>query len=55
MELCSLTFNEKFTIENNVHPSFAYVFNAYDLGKTHRWAWALANTFNPKKEMSNLQ
>lgn len=47
-------FVEKFTTENHVHPSFAYVFNAYDLGKTYRWAWALANTFNPKEEMQNL-
>ncbi len=47
-------FVEKFTLENHVHPSFAYVFNAYDLGKTHRWAWALANKFNPKKELSKL-
>jgi Zn-dependent peptidase ImmA (M78 family) len=45
---------EKFTIENHVHPSFAYVFNAFDLGKTHRWAWALANTYNPKTEMEVL-
>jgi len=44
----------KFTKDNHVHPSFAYVFNAFDLGKTHRWAWALANTHNPKNEMSTL-
>lgn len=47
-------FVKKFTLENHVHPSFAYVFNAFDLGKTHRWAWALANEFNPKEEMSKL-
>lgn len=47
-------FVEKFTLENHVHPSFAYVFNAFDLGKTHRWAWALANTYNPKNELYNL-
>ncbi|MCS3797187.1 ImmA/IrrE family metallo-endopeptidase [Niastella sp. OAS944] len=47
-------FVEKFTTDNHVHPSFAYVFNAFDLGKTHRWAWALANSFNPKNEMEVL-
>jgi Zn-dependent peptidase ImmA (M78 family) len=47
-------FVEKFAIENHVHPSFAYVFNAFDLGKTYRWAWALANTFNPEDEMDVL-
>lgn len=47
-------FVEKFALKHHVHPSFAYVFNAYDLGKTHRWAWALANTFNPKIEMGRL-
>jgi HTH-type transcriptional regulator / antitoxin HigA len=47
-------FVEKFAVENHVHPSFAYVFNAFDLGKTYRWAWALANTFNPKEEMDSL-
>ena len=45
---------EKFSIDNHVHPSFAYVFSAFDLGKSYRWAWALANTFNPKKEMEEL-
>lgn len=44
----------KYAKDNHVHPSFAYVFNAFDLGKTHRWAWALANTYNPKEEMKNL-
>lgn len=48
------SFVEKFCAENHVHPSFAYVFNAFDLGKTHRWAWALANTFNPKTELAKL-
>jgi HTH-type transcriptional regulator/antitoxin HigA len=47
-------FVEKFAIENHVHPSFAYVFNAYDLGKTHRWAWALANSYNPKEDLQEL-
>lgn len=47
-------FVAKFSIQNHVHPSFAYVFNAFDLGKNYRWAWALANTFNPKNEMLSL-
>ncbi len=37
----------KLAAANHVHPSFPYVFNAFDVGKKNRWAWALANKHNP--------
>lgn len=36
----------KYGTENHLHPSFIYVFNAYDQNK-NRSAWALANKHNP--------
>jgi HTH-type transcriptional regulator/antitoxin HigA len=45
---------KEFTTKNHVHESFAYVFNAFDVGKTNRWAWAIANKQNPNIDMDNL-
>lgn len=43
---------KRFAEANHVHPSFVYVFNAYDLG--HRPAWAMANIHNPQEQMTKL-
>ena len=37
----------EFAEANHVHPSFVYVFNAYDVGKKDRMAWAKAKKYNP--------
>jgi len=42
----------RFAEANHVHPSFVYVFNAYDQG--HRPAWAMANFHNPQDQMADL-
>ncbi len=36
-----------YTESNHVHPSFAYVFNAWDSGKTNKYAWSRAHRNNP--------
>jgi len=36
----------KFAVDNHLHPSLIYTFNAYDQSK-NRTAWALANKYNP--------
>ena len=40
-------FIRKFALTNHVHPSFYYVFSAYDSGKNASKAWAAANKNNP--------
>lgn len=37
----------QFAKENHVHPSFIYAFNAFDVGKTNKMAWAKATKENP--------
>jgi len=37
----------EFAKENHVHPSFVYTFNAFDVGKTNKVAWAKAVKENP--------
>ncbi|HMK06291.1 MAG TPA: ImmA/IrrE family metallo-endopeptidase [Flavobacterium sp.] len=37
----------EFALNNHVHPSFVYVFNAYDTGNKDRMAWARAKRHNP--------
>lgn len=37
----------EFARENHVHPSFVYTFNAFDVGKTNKVAWAKAVKENP--------
>lgn len=39
---------ELFAKNNHVHPSFIYLFYAFDLGNRNRGAWALAKKENPK-------
>lgn len=43
---------EEFAIINDVHPSFVYVFNAYDCGGENSSAWMLAKKFNPGVDSS---
>lgn len=38
---------EEFARDNHVHPSFIYVFNAFDVGETDRMAWARARRLAP--------
>jgi len=38
---------KNYTIKNNVDPSFAYVFYAFDAPKTDRYAWGRARKRNP--------
>lgn len=38
---------EEFARDNHVHPSFIYVFNAYDVGEADRMAWARARRLAP--------
>lgn len=45
--LRSPEYVEEFAKENHVHPSFVYLFNAYDAGSKDRSAWARANRNNP--------
>jgi len=37
----------EYAIANHVHPSFIYVFNAYDVGHKDRMAWARAKKLSP--------
>lgn len=48
---------EEFAFNNHVHPSFVYVFNAYDVGKRERLAWMRAKQSNPsiKEILSKLE
>lgn len=41
---------EEFAKANHVHPSFVYVFHAYDYGKRDKSAWAIAKRKNPNLE-----
>jgi HTH-type transcriptional regulator/antitoxin HigA len=38
---------EKFALENHVHPSFAYVFSAFDNGNSNKYLWGKARNKNP--------
>ena len=51
------TYIEEFTKQNHVHPSFFYVFNAYDSTKNNSKAWGLAHKFNPgvKDSIKNFE
>jgi HTH-type transcriptional regulator/antitoxin HigA len=40
-------FINEFARNNHVHPSFIYVFNAYDVGKRDKTAWPIAKKLNP--------
>jgi Zn-dependent peptidase ImmA (M78 family) len=46
-----------YALNNNIDPSFVYVFNAYDAPKTDKYAWGRAKKHNPdiKKLKSKLQ
>lgn len=50
-------FIRQYAISNNVDPSFAYVFYAYDAPKTDKYAWGRAKKLNPniEKLISKLQ
>ncbi|NHE56487.1 ImmA/IrrE family metallo-endopeptidase [Cyclobacterium plantarum] len=50
--LNDLSYVTEFAAENNIHQSFIYVFNAFDLQKNNRNAWAWARKFSPKVENS---
>lgn len=45
------SFVEEFSINNHVHSSFLYVFNAFDM-KNNRNAWALARKHSPDIDLS---
>lgn len=40
-------FIQDYALENHVHPSIVYVFNAFDVGKTNKAAWAKARKMSP--------
>ena len=48
--LYDFKYVSEFAKNNHVHPSFIYVFNAYDNGQKNRMSWALANSQNPNIE-----
>jgi HTH-type transcriptional regulator/antitoxin HigA len=41
------SYIEEFALHNNVHPSFLYVFSAWDASKTSRSHWGRARKYNP--------
>ncbi|HZV71408.1 MAG TPA: XRE family transcriptional regulator [Saprospiraceae bacterium] len=43
-------FVEEFAHNYHVHPSFIYVFHAYDVGGSNKIAWSLANQYNPNTQ-----
>lgn len=43
-------FIRQYAISNNVDPSFAYVFYAYDAPKTDKYSWGRAKKLNPNIE-----
>lgn len=45
--LNDIEYVNEFAFNNHVHPSFAYVFYAYDAGKKDRMAWPRAKRHNP--------
>lgn len=44
------SYVNQFAKDNHVHPSFIYVFNAYDEGNKNRTAWARARKHNPNTD-----
>lgn len=38
---------KRFALDNHVDPSFAYVFSAFDNGKTNKYSWGRARNKNP--------
>jgi Zn-dependent peptidase ImmA (M78 family) len=45
--LSDIDYVNEFAKTNHVHPSFVYVFNAYDFGNSNRMLWARARNINP--------
>lgn len=50
--LNDLSYVKEYAVENNIHHSFIYVFNAFDLQKDNRKAWAWARKLSPSVEDS---